>query len=175
MNYFEFYGFPICFHVDEAEVKRRFYELSKKYHPDFYISEPAERQQEILELSTLNNKAYAVLSNPLKRAEYILSLNDLVREGEKYQLPQEFLMEMMEVNEALMEQEFDPDAMALEEIKGQVDQKEANLFSELHSFTSAYDAGGESDREEALLKIKEIWYRQKYLMRIRDTLNRISV
>ena len=72
VDYFEFYGLPVTFHPDAAEIKRKFYELSKKYHPDFYINEPEEKQAEVLELSTINNKAYQVLSNPQKRVHYIL-------------------------------------------------------------------------------------------------------
>ena len=62
MNYFDLYGIKESFNVDQALVKRKFYELSKLYHPDFYINESEEKQQEILDLSTLNNKAYQVLS-----------------------------------------------------------------------------------------------------------------
>ncbi len=174
MDYFEFYDLPVLFHVNEGDVKKKFYELSKKYHPDFFANESEEKQQEILELSTLNNKAFQVLSNPLKRIEYILSLNYLMAEGDKYSLPQDFLMEMMDVNEALMEQEFEPDAGALENINTQVDEIEKSLFDELKQYTDAFDHEPEGKHESTLLKIKDIWYRQKYLLRIRESLNRFA-
>src|SRR5476651_1716567 len=103
MNYFEFYAIPESFTVDPAPIKKKFYELSKKYHPDFFANEDDAKQQEILELSTLNNKAYQTLSDPHKRLEYILKLHELVKEGAKPQLPADFLMEMMDLNERLME------------------------------------------------------------------------
>ncbi|RYF47962.1 MAG: Fe-S protein assembly co-chaperone HscB [Cytophagaceae bacterium] len=81
MNYFELYELPITFNPDQSQVKKQFYALSKKYHPDFYINEPAEKQQEVLELSTQNNKAYNVLKDPQKRLQYILELNNLLPEG----------------------------------------------------------------------------------------------
>lgn len=174
MNYFELYDLPVIFHVDEIQVKKKFYELSKRYHPDFYVNEPEEKQQEILELSTLNNKAYQVLSHPLKRIEYLLKLNNLMVEGDKYQLPQDFLMDMMDVNEALMEQEFEPDALALERIRNQVNGIEAALFDELKQSTDAFDKEPEQDHKVTLLTIKDIWYRQKYLLRIRDSLNKFA-
>src|ERR1700743_33530 len=99
MNYFEFYGFPESFTLDDAIVKKKFYELSKQYHPDFYANEDEARQQEILELSTVNNKAYQTLSDDNKRLDYILRLHELVAEGAKPQLPADFLMEMMDINE----------------------------------------------------------------------------
>src|SRR5471030_3307088 len=105
MNYFDFYGIPESFTPDTPLLKKKFYELSKKYHPDFYANEDDAKQQEILELSTLNNKAYQALSDPAKLLEYILRLHDLVSEGAKPQLPSDFLMEMMDINERLMEVE----------------------------------------------------------------------
>lgn len=174
MNYFELYELPVSFAVDAALLKRKFYELSKKFHPDFYISESSEEQDRVLELSTLNNKAYKVLSDPLKRIEYVLALSNLLAEGEKYQLPQQFLMEMMDVNEAIMEQEFEPDAVAIEDIKSQVGEIEAKLFDELKKHTTVFDSEDQEDKKELLLKIKDIWYREKYLLRIRESLSRFA-
>lgn len=174
MNYFELYELPVTFDVNTDEVKRKFYELSKKYHPDFYINEPKAKQDEILELSTLNNRAYHILSHPLRRIEYVLKLHDLIIEGDKYQLPQDFLMEMMDINEALMELQFDTDYALLEKVKGQVDEIEAGLFDELHKHTKVFDANPEGDNESILLQIRDIWYRQKYLLRIRESLNKFA-
>lgn len=174
MNYFELYNLPETFSPDAAAVKRRFYELSKRYHPDFYINEPAEKQQEILELSTLNNKAYQVLSDRRKCTAYILELHGLLEEGDKYRLPQEFLMEMMEVNEGLMELEFEPDAAALQCITAQVIETEDELNSRMHTLHTAYDAAIAGEKEAILLQVRDIWYRQKYLLRIRESLAKFA-
>lgn len=174
MNYFELYGIDESFDVDQALVKSKFYELSKLYHPDFYINEPEDKQQEILELSTLNNKAYKVLTDPAKRIEYILSLHDLIAEGEKYQLPQSFLMEMMEVNESLMELEFDKNPETLAKVSSEVAEVENAMSEELNEITSAYTCQSAADKEASLLKIKDLYYRQKYLLRIRESLNKFK-
>lgn len=171
-SYFELYDLPLSFKVDEAQLKKRFYALSKAYHPDFYANESQEKQDEILELSTANNKAYKVLSDPLLRIEYILELHDMLAEGDKYTLPQDFLMDMMDVNEALMDMEFDPDPGRLLTISSEIDQLEASLFDELKLLTDEFDAKTNPDPNSILLKIKDIWYRQKYLMRIRTSLNK---
>jgi molecular chaperone HscB len=172
MNYFEFYGIPEAFNTDEAVIKRKFYQLSKEYHPDFYVNDTPEKQQEILELSTLNNKAFQVLSKPEMRLEYILKHYNQVAEGDKYQLPQDFLMEMMEVNEALMELEFDADENVLKAIQQQVLTIEEELLLELNLNTTKFDKTEKKEEKELfLLKIKDLYYRQKYLLRIKDRLN----
>ncbi|HCN83547.1 MAG TPA: Fe-S protein assembly co-chaperone HscB [Sphingobacteriaceae bacterium] len=170
MNYFELYGIEESFDADQALVKHKFYELSKLYHPDFYINEPEEKQQEILELSTLNNKAYQVLSDKRKTTEYILKLHGLVGEGEKHQLPPEFLMDMMDVNEALMELEFEPDTEKLAEIRSQVEEKMKELETEFKSLSGRY--ASESSKDEILQQILDLWHRQKYLLRIKDSLSK---
>ena len=173
-NYFEFYDLPLSFKVDESQLKKKFYAHSKQFHPDFYINEPQEKQDEILELSTLNNKAFKVLSDPLRRIEYILELNNVLVEGDKYTLPQDFLMDMMDVNEALMDMEFDPNQSRLMDITSQVDQLEMALFDKLKLLTDEFDSIPTSDQHSILLKIKDIWYRQKYLMRIKTSMNKFK-
>ena len=90
MDYFELYGLPVTFNPDPAIIKQKFYALSKEFHPDFYINESPEKQEEVLQLSTLNNKAYQVLSDPQKRLHYILDIKGLIKEGENYVLPRLF-------------------------------------------------------------------------------------
>jgi len=167
-NYFEFYNLPVQFTPDLNAVKSKFYELSKKYHPDFYANEGEEKQEEVLNLSTLNNKAYQVLTNPNKRLQYILTLTDTIKEGENYQLPQSFLMEMMEVNESLMDMEFEADATKLLALNEEIDAIEQQVFNELKQLTDWYDV--HEQEQKTLLAIKDLYYRQKYISRIRERL-----
>lgn len=174
MDYFELYGLPISFNPDVKLVKQKFYELSKKYHPDFFTNESEEKQQEVLDLSTLNNKAFQVLNDPQKRIPYILSLKGLLEEGENYKLPQTFLMEMMDVNEALMDLQFDPDAARLAQVKQEIDAIEASLNQELDALAAAFDAQDPATQDVTLREIKDVYYRSKYLYRIRESLAKIK-
>src|SRR3569833_2357873 len=135
INFFEFYGIPESFYPDTALLKKKFYELSKAYHPDFYANEPEEKQQEILELSTINNKAWQTLSDPAKRLEYILRQHELLVDGAKPALPGDFLMEMMDINERLMEIE---DADQWGEIYNEVMEVDDDINQKLHSLTKDY-------------------------------------
>ncbi len=168
MNYFEFYNLPESFTPDTAHLKKKFYELSKKYHPDFYANEDDAKQQEILELSTLNNKAYQTLSDPYKRLEYILKLHNLVNEGAKPQLPANFLMEMMDINERLMELD---SAEEMGHLTAEVLAVEGDINEKLTKATAGFEQLNDTAKEERLNEIADCYFRQKYLLRIKESLN----
>lgn len=174
MNYFEFYKIPVSFFPDEEELKKIFYLNSKLYHPDFHVNEDHGKQEEILEMSTLNNNAYEVLRDLERRVEYILVLKGHISENEKYTLPQDFLMEMMEINEALMEMEMEPAPETLEKIRSQVHVTDTKLSEEMISALKEFDGLKEGDGTPILLKVKDIYYRKKYLLRIKDSLNKFA-
>ena len=168
MNYFEFYGLSESFTLDDAIVKKKFYQLSKQYHPDFYANESDEKQQEILELSTINNKAWQTLSDPAKRLEYILRQHNLLVDGAKPQLPSDFLMEMMDINERLMEAD---GADQLAAINNEVLAADDDIQLQLSKLTGDYDTLDDTAKESRLEAILDLYYREKYLLRIKESLN----
>src|SRR5690242_8336521 len=103
MTYFELFNIPIQLKVDVASLNSKFFELSKKYHPDYFVKDKPETQAEALEKSALLNKAFKTFQNPDETIKYVLKLKGLLEEEEKYELPAEFLMEVLEINEQLMD------------------------------------------------------------------------
>lgn len=168
-DYFDFYELPVQFNPDQDSVKSKFYALSKKYHPDFFANESEDKQAEVLSLSTLNNKAYQTLSNPKKRLKYVLELKGVIETDEGYQLPQSFLMEMMDVNEALMELEFEPDGEKLSQLINDVNSIENSLANELRDLQNQFDQDP-SVSATVFPLMKDIFYRQKYIARIKERL-----
>ncbi|HEU4438101.1 MAG TPA: Fe-S protein assembly co-chaperone HscB [Methylomirabilota bacterium] len=106
-DYFAVFGLPRKLVVDGEALQRRFYELSRRHHPDFHQAAPAEQQAETLARSALVNRAYRALRDPLPRVEYLIALEEgrEAREGaaDKPKAPRELLEEMLEVQEALEE------------------------------------------------------------------------
>lgn len=169
-NYFELYGIEESFMVDEALVKKRYYELSRQYHPDRYTLANDEDKAEALRMSALNNDAYKALTNKDKRTSYILKQNNLLEEEEKYQLPPDFLMDMMDLNETVSEWEMEPDNMALAEQATKAYQIEVTEVDE--ALMPLYDQYEERKGDTALLEqIKDLYFRKKYLLRIQERMN----
>ncbi len=162
MNYFELFNMPVSLLVDKSSLAKKYFELQKKFHPDFYTQATEEDQKEALEHSSLVNKALKVLQQPDQTIKYVLQLKGLIEEEEKYTLPPAFLMEMMELNEKLLEE--DP-----EDFKKEVNELEQALYEEVKPIVENYD--DDTVKTESLLKIKEYYFKKKYLHRILDRLD----
>lgn len=171
MDYFEFYKLAPAFYIDEEYLKKMFYQYSKDFHPDFHALKSEEEQQKMLELSTLNNKSFFVLKSFATRLEYLLKLKKVLVEEEKYALPPDFLMEMMEINEEIMDLSFDMDEQKALALKTKTEGIEQGIETEIEVLAKQYD---QTSDESILLKIKDLWYRKKYLLRIRDSLNKFA-
>lgn len=172
MNYFEFYQLEEKFFIDEEALKQKFYELSKKYHPDFHASKSEEEQEKLLELSSINNQAYKALQNFNTRLEHILLNKGVLITDEKYALAPDFLMEMMEINESIMDLSLEPDAQKIESVKNQAHTMNNEMNDDLQSAAKNYDDEHEG-RDAKLQKIKDLYYRRKYLQRILESINKL--
>jgi molecular chaperone HscB len=101
-NYFELFGLPVGFIVDGSELSTRYRELQKVVHPDRFAAAGEASQRLSLQSATLVNEAYATLKDPLKRAQYLLSLKGIELDGKEHTLNDPaFLMQQMELREAL--------------------------------------------------------------------------
>lgn len=90
------------FSVDTQKLQRRYVQLQRALHPDNF-SQKSEEEQKYSEIqSALVNKAYKTLLKPLSRGLYMLELRGVrIEEGTDAEARSDFLMELMEINEAL--------------------------------------------------------------------------
>ena len=167
MNYFELFEIPVQFHPDPNLVKKKFYELSRKYHPDFYSQAGSQQQAEALEISSLVNKAYKTFLDEDATIRYILKLHGLLEEEEKYDLDKGFLMEVLDLNELLMEADTS-DEDSTKPIKQKTEELNHELYADIKPVLDSYQEGVTSEKE--LLQVKDYYFKKKYLQRILDKL-----
>ena len=162
MNYFEIFGLPVQLKVDRSELPKKFFELSRKFHPDFYSNSTPSEQQRALEITADLNKAFKTFQNPDDTIKYVLQLKGLLEEEEKYQLPPDFLMEVLEINEQLMDAEDDPNLKS--NLKSAILNLQSEIYAPVKEIIEHYQDG--ITTEEDLLQVKEYYYKKKYLNRI---------
>ncbi len=161
MNYFELFGLPVSPVVDRAHLAKKYFELQKQHHPDYFTKAGDNEQEQSLELSAAINKAFSIFQNEEKTLEYFLQVSGVLVSDEKYHLPPAFLMEMMELNEMLPELPEAETRMKIQSVTANLDE---GIKSYLHHFQQDGDAG------HSLEKLKEYYYKKKYVKRILDRL-----
>lgn len=179
-DYFEVFGLPRKLQVDLEALQRRFYELSRRHHPDFHQGAGAEAQAEALEASALVNRAYRALRDPVARVQYLIALEEgrEVREETtaKPKAPMDLLAEMLEVQEALEEAK---SGGLTEETTGRLraerqrleDRRRAEetvLVAAATEWDAAVDAG--QDRAPLLARFKQRLAARAYLSTVIDDL-----
>jgi molecular chaperone HscB len=160
MNYFSIFGIPVGLKVDPDTLRSRYLELSRKYHPDYYIHAGADEQARALEYSAQLNRAWKTFLDPDATIKYVLMEKGLLEEEEKYELPPAFLAEMLEINEALMDDEEGSGlsvSRRINEIQNEIRAAVRPIIENYHEQTTS---------TEELLQVKEYYYKKKYLDRI---------
>ena len=165
MNYFELYKIPVSFHPDLTEVKKQFYVLSRQYHPDFFGAADEAQKNESLELIALVNKAFKTFQDTDAIIQYILTLHKLIEAEEKYQLVPDFLMEVMDLNEQVMELDHQ-NAAAKNSIQSSLNHLKESIYEPVKSIMAYYQENNYSEKE--LLQVKDYYYKKKYLDRIEE-------
>ncbi len=182
MNHFEVFELPRRLGLDPVELQRRFYELSRQWHPDFHHRAGPEEQARALEASARLNAAYRTLRDPVARIDYLVRLEEgrETKEGavDKPTAPPELLAEMFEIQEALAEAraggELDaPTRRTLtdrrQRLLERLGQEEARLTGPL---SAAWDAAAADaiERRRLLDALKEGLATRAYLRTVIDDL-----
>jgi molecular chaperone HscB len=185
-DYFTFFGLPRRLNIDLQDLERRFRDLSRRFHPDFfYNASPAERLAS-LERSSYLNDAYRVLRSTPARVEYLLSVEGLPSPKAEHgggQVPPALLEEVFALNEELDEirelRESGADAAGLRPrldaarrpIEQKRDEHERQL-AELSARWDAQDAAPAAERRATLEALREQLLARNYIQNLLGTIER---
>ena len=165
-DYYQLLGLPRSLNLSLDALQQRYYELSRQLHPDRFMQKPEAERQRALDMSSALNDAYRTLKEPIKRAQYLLSLEGFdIGEQRSKDVPPELLEEVFELN------------MALEEMRGgddsarpqleQADKNFTNMLAEtdqqLEALFGRYDAGQSRD---VLSEVRNVLNRRKYIQNL---------
>lgn len=164
MNYFDLFDIPVQLRVDASSLKQKFFALSRQFHPDYFAGAGEAEKSEALDKSAILNKAWKTFQQPDATIKYVLEEKGLLEEEEKYELPPAFLLEVLEVNEALM----DAGEKAWPGLSKKIKELEKEIYEPVKKIIEDYREAVTTEKE--LLQVKEYYYKKKYLDRIRRQL-----
>lgn len=121
MQYYEALGLQPQLTLDPDDLKKRFYERSRQWHPDRFSRASYDDRQRALDMTAVLNDAFRTLRDPVKRAEYFLKQNGIELSKDA---PPELLEEVFELN------------LALEEMRGGDDSARPQLESARERFSA---------------------------------------
>jgi molecular chaperone HscB len=158
-DYFAFLGLPRKLLIDPGDLERRFRDLSRKFHPDYYYNaSPAERLAS-LERSSYLNDAYRALKNPISRVEHLLAIEGLPSarsEEGTAKVPPSLLEEVFALNEELdeirevRESGEDPEVLLLRLAKARepIDAKRDEHERQLQELSARWDSQERASAQE---------------------------
>ncbi|MEM8583742.1 MAG: iron-sulfur cluster co-chaperone HscB C-terminal domain-containing protein [Bacteroidota bacterium] len=164
-NYFEFFGLPESWDIDQQELKQKYYANSRSFHPDRHRLGDEAEQTEALENSSHNNRGYKLLLDEQSRLRHLLEVKDAMPPEGDNKLPQDFLMEVMELNEAAMELSFDPDPAASTNFIAQLDTFREQLEGEVTDLRKSQNLNAQQ-----LDRLRNYYLKRKYLNRLEENL-----
>ncbi|MBI3301070.1 MAG: Fe-S protein assembly co-chaperone HscB [Deltaproteobacteria bacterium] len=103
VDYFSVLGIPRSPVVDEAALTQRYYDLSRRLHPDLYQTGTAEEKEASLKNTALLNRAYRTLRDLVQRGQYWLELQGERLGKDNNRVPPELAALVFEVQEKLAE------------------------------------------------------------------------
>jgi molecular chaperone HscB len=167
-NFFVFFGLGRKLTIDTELLQKRFYELSRQWHPDRFSRKAAAEQAQALEATAVVNDGYRTLRDPVKRAEYLLAEEGFpIGEQRSKDVPAELLEEVFDLNMALEElKEGDESARPqLVAAKGNFLHMRGEIDHQLESLFARHDAAEERSEtaRQALNEIRGTLNRRRYV------------
>ena len=174
-DYFAFFNLPKKLNLDEAELEKSFYALSRRLHPDYFMSASDAERQASMERSSMLNDAHRTLRNPITRAGYLLRLLGY-KEAEK-KAPPDLLEEVFELNMQIEElkaakkmgneEELSEARKSLAEALDNLNEKLGEIDRRLFALFDEWDAALERDAAEekssALDRMSELLSHRSYI------------
>lgn len=160
-NYFELFGLPGGYRIDLDELARRYRELQKVVHPDRFANASDTEQRVAMQRATQVNEAMATLRDPLKRAQYLLSLKGRNADGANLTTSDSsFLMQQMALRESLAEvRDADDPLEAMGEL---LDTISRQINVQIAQLAILLESGADKELDEAM----ECVYKMQFLNKL---------
>ena len=162
-NHFELFGLPVAFDVDTHQLAERYRELQRASHPDRYANASDRERRLSVQHAAQVNEAFQTLKSSLRRARYLLQLKGIEFDDEKEtHLDPAFLMEQMELREALAEVKTDTEPLiSLSDIMTDINARQQAMEGQLRQLFA-------EDNDETHQQAKQLVQKMQFLVRLQQ-------
>lgn len=143
-DFFEIFGMRPHYRIDPVELDHRYLAISRQNHPDRFATAGPASQSAALSISAVVNKAYDVLRDDYRRAEYLLELAGGPSAAEERQVPGNLLAEVMMLREEIDEAATAKDRHTLERIREALSKRRALVAGEVTAMAEDIGHGGQN-------------------------------
>lgn len=157
-SYFELFGLPVSYDIDEGNLHRRYLALTRSVHPDVVGQACAARRRDALTISSEMNRAYETLRDPVLRAGYLLSLAGPDDDPDSRAAPTELLGEVMMLREEIEESRQAGDRAALAALRQQVTAKQKACMDSIASLARSLNDNKPETRRALRWQLNAIKY-----------------
>lgn len=163
---FELFDLPARFAQDITVIDARWKQLQRQAHPDRFADQGQAAQRLAMQWSVRINEAHQRLKNPIKRAAYLCELRGApIRAHDNTAMPAEFLMQQIQLREAL--EEADGQA-ALQALADQIQTQKAQLLQQLE-----LSLDHQSDVAQAALQVRALMFVERMAQEIDARIDQI--
>lgn len=169
MNYFELFSLPFDFDVKTETVTETYRQLQRAVHPDKFAHASEREQLLAVQKSAEVNDAFQTLKDPLRRAEYMLLVQEVDIQIEQKTLQDPvFLMQQMEFREELADiANMDDPEDAIDNFENKLKLLTADLYCQLKPMLV-------SSCKVTLENAANIVRKLKFMKKLRDELDRLE-
>jgi molecular chaperone HscB len=185
-DYFAFLDLPRRLTIDAQDLEKRFRDLSRKFHPDYYYNATPTERLASLERSSYLNDAYRALKNPVSRVEHLLAIEGLPpakSEEGTAKVPPSLLEEVFALNEELDEiRELresganpEPLRVRLEAARKPIDEKREEHERQLQELSARWDSQEQApaaEKRATLDALRERLLERNYINNLLATIER---
>jgi molecular chaperone HscB len=176
-SYYDVLGYDHEFlMLDAGDLEKRFFELSKLYHPDRFANKSPLEIQISHDCSAAVNNAYRTLRNPVTRAKYFVEKKFGSTEEKSAKVPMDMadqFFEIQDVLDSIRDSHETPPSETVREVREEeamFGKKIVDLDQKLRAKFSEYDA---APADTVLQEMQEILSERSYIRSFLRQIDRV--
>lgn len=170
-DYFQILGIERRLVLDGTSLERRYFDLSRRLHPDRYQTGPSQARIASLDSTAALNRAYRALRDPVERGAYWLGLQGESLGENNNRVPPALAEQVFDVQDKLaqLRETGEPGSPLLQQvrnIRADLERQREVLAARLQDNFNRWDAGTADDPKALTADLKDLLSQVAYLRKL---------